>query len=116
MPHHLGRIDSHWWRWLHRHHGLQATAVPAATELGASDQKGVSDFASQAATLPAWTTEALADLIKATLEKHGIKMPKLGVPLRVAVAGQKQTPAIDAVLKIMGRDTVLARMEAAIKG
>ena len=76
----------------------------------------LADFAAQADTLPAWTTEALADLIKATLEKHGIKMPKLGVPLRVAIAGQKQTPAIDAVLKIMGRDTVLARLEAAIKG
>ncbi|MBC2770789.1 glutamate--tRNA ligase [Pusillimonas minor] len=70
------------------------------------------DFADQAANLPDWTTEALADLIKATLEKHNIKMPKLGVPLRVAVTGQKQTPAIDAVLTILGRETVLSRLEA----
>ena len=52
----------------------------------------------------------MAELIKATLEKHGIKMPKLGVPLRVAVTGQKQTPAIDAVLHILGRETVLKRL------
>jgi glutamyl-tRNA synthetase len=68
------------------------------------------DFAARAAALPEWTTEALDGLIKSMLAEHELKMPKLAIPLRVAVTGQKQTPAIGAVLAIMGRDTVLQRL------
>ena len=67
-------------------------------------------FAEKAAALPEWNTEALAQVIKDTLEACGIKMPKLGIPLRVAVTGRKQTPAIDAVLALLGREQVLARL------
>lgn len=67
-------------------------------------------FAEKAAALPEWTTEALAQVIKDTLEACGIKMPKLGIPLRVAVTGRKQTPALDAVLALLGREQVLARL------
>ncbi|MGO3891055.1 MAG: glutamate--tRNA ligase [Paenalcaligenes sp.] len=67
-------------------------------------------FAEKVAALPEWNTEALAQVIKDTLEACGIKMPKLGIPLRVAVTGRKQTPAIDAVLALLGREQVLARL------
>ncbi|MGE4370788.1 MAG: glutamate--tRNA ligase [Burkholderiaceae bacterium] len=68
------------------------------------------DFAARAAALPEWTTEALDGLIKNMLAEHELKMPKLAIPLRVAVTGQKQTPAIGAVLAIIGRNTVLQRL------
>jgi glutamyl-tRNA synthetase len=38
-------------------------------------------------------------------------MPQLAMPLRLAVTGQLQTPSIDAVLELFGRDVVLARLE-----
>ena len=41
-------------------------------------------------------------------------MPQLAVPLRVAVTGRTQTPSIDAVLELVGRDAVLARVGAAL--
>jgi glutamyl-tRNA synthetase len=72
----------------------------------------LADFAQKARALPEWSTEALGALIKSTLADHGIKMPKLGPPLRLAVTGQKQTPALDAVLAILGRDRVLERLAA----
>ncbi len=72
------------------------------------------DFAEQAAALPDWNAAAISELIKALLAKHAIKMPRLGIPLRLAVTGRKQTPAIDAVLAIMGRETVLQRLAAII--
>ncbi|NGM85699.1 glutamate--tRNA ligase [Parapusillimonas sp. SGNA-6] len=72
----------------------------------------LADFAQKARALPDWSTEALGALIKSTLADHGIKMPKLGLPLRLAVTGQKHTPAIDAVLAILGRDRVLERLAA----
>jgi glutamyl-tRNA synthetase len=82
----------------------------AAEHLTPQAQVILADFAAQAQALPDWTTEALSSLIKATLTKHNIKMGKLGIPLRVAVTGEKHTPAIDAVLTILGRDTVLKRL------
>lgn len=68
------------------------------------------DFANKAISLPQWNTENLAALIKQVLAEHNVKMPKLAIPLRVAVTGQKQTPAVDAVLALVGRDKVLGRL------
>ena len=41
---------------------------------------------------------------------RGLKMPQLATLLRVAVVGQTQTPAVDAVLALLGKETVLARL------
>ena len=60
-----------------------------------------------------WTRESISALIKSVLADHGLKMPQLAIPLRVAVAGTTQTPAIDAVLEILGREKVLGRLAAA---
>ncbi|MBF6616344.1 MAG: glutamate--tRNA ligase [Candidimonas sp.] len=70
-------------------------------------------FAAKASDLAEWNTESLDGLIKELLTEHGVKMPKLGLPLRLAVTGQKQTPAIGAVLAIIGRERVLQRLAAA---
>jgi len=59
-----------------------------------------------------WEKPAIAEAIKATLTEAGLKMPKLAMPLRVMVTGEAQTPAIDAVLELLGRETVLARIAA----
>jgi glutamyl-tRNA synthetase len=37
-------------------------------------------------------------------------MPQLAMPLRHIVTGRTQTPSIDAVLELLGRDTVLLRL------
>lgn len=58
----------------------------------------------------AWEAPALAALIKELLAKHGLKMPKLAMPLRVMLVGQTHTPSVDAVLALFPRETVLARM------
>src|SRR5690606_35100763 len=71
-----------------------------------------SDFAERSRALHAWDIASLSALIQLTLARHSIKMPKLGIPLRLAVTGRKQTPAIDAVLALLGRDTVLKRLAA----
>ncbi|WP_269496706.1 glutamate--tRNA ligase [Castellaniella sp. S9] len=71
------------------------------------------DFADRATALTDWTEAALDALIKAMLQSHGIKMPRLAIPLRVATTGVKHTPSIGAVLALLGRDTVLERLAAA---
>lgn len=59
-----------------------------------------------------WTTGEISAAIKATLTEHGLKMPQLAIPLRLIVAGTPQTPAIDAVLALMGRERVGHRLRA----
>jgi glutamyl-tRNA synthetase len=39
-----------------------------------------------------------------------LKMPQLAMPLRQIVTGRPQTPSIDAVLELLGRELVLARL------
>ena len=62
----------------------------------------------------AWERAALSQALKATLAATGLKMPQVAIPLRVALLGQPQSPAIDAVLEVLGRDTVLARLAAVL--
>ena len=62
----------------------------------------------------AWEQGALNGALKETLKTSGLKMPQVAIPLRVALLGVTQTPSIDAVLAVMGRETVMARIEAAI--
>ena len=58
-----------------------------------------------------WEKAALSQAIKDTMAEHGLKMPQLAIPLRVLVLGVAQTPAIDAVLEVLGRERVLMRLE-----
>ena len=61
-----------------------------------------------------WERSAISAALKETLAAHGLKMPKLAMPVRVLVTGEAQTPAIDATLELIGRDKVLARLQAAL--
>jgi glutamyl-tRNA synthetase len=63
-----------------------------------------------------WERAALNALIKQIVAELGVKMPQVAVPLRVAVTGQTQTPSIDAVLELIGREAARARIAAALEG
>ena len=62
----------------------------------------------------AWERSAISAAFKETLAAHGLKMPKLAMPVRVLVTGEPQTPAIDATLELIGKDKVVARLKAAL--
>jgi glutamyl-tRNA synthetase len=59
----------------------------------------------------AWEKAAISAAMKETLAACGMKMPQVAIPLRVVLLGQPQSPAIDAVLEVLGRDEVLARLD-----
>jgi len=61
-----------------------------------------------------WDTEALDTLIKTFLKEQEARMPQLGIPLRVALTGQRQTPAINVVLALLGQERVCNRLEKAL--
>ncbi len=68
-------------------------------------------FAAQLMTLPEWTAESIHELFKPFCNEEGIKMGQLGMPLRVLVCGTTQTPSVDAVLALIGKEEVLKRLQ-----
>ncbi|MEW6563736.1 MAG: glutamate--tRNA ligase [Pseudomonadota bacterium] len=58
-----------------------------------------------------WNAPAIGALIKSVIGTHGLKMPKLAMPLRVMLVGQTHTPSVDAVVALFSRETVLARID-----
>jgi glutamyl-tRNA synthetase len=60
-------------------------------------------------TVP-WERALLGEAIKQVVKSTGLKMPQVAMPLRRLVTGRTQTPSIDAVLELLGRETVLLRL------
>ena len=56
-----------------------------------------------------WTREAIGAAMKAAAARHGLKPAQVMMPMRVLVCGTRETPAIDAVLAVLGRETRRAR-------
>ena len=57
-----------------------------------------------------WNKVALSAALKQVLADHGLKMPQLAMPLRLLLTGQLQTPSIDAVVELFGREVVMQRL------
>jgi glutamyl-tRNA synthetase len=57
-----------------------------------------------------WTKEAIHNVMNEVVTLHAIKFPKLAMPLRVLLTGIAQSPSIDAVMAILGRDETMKRL------
>ena len=57
-----------------------------------------------------WSRAAITEVIRAVASEHGLKPGQVMMPLRALVTGQPQTPPIDAVLELIGRDSTRERM------
>ncbi len=60
----------------------------------------------------AWNRQDIGAALKAVVAEQKLKLPKLAMPLRVMMTGEPQSPSIDAVLELLGRDEVLHRIDA----
>lgn len=80
----------------------------AAQHLSEAANAALATLRAKLATV-AWDKAALSAAIKETCGEHGLKMPQVAIPLRVKLLGVSQTPSIDAVLEVFGRERVLAR-------
>ncbi len=58
-----------------------------------------------------WSKAGIAAAIKQVLGQSGLKMPQLAMPVRVLVMGTPQTPSLDAILELMMREDVIARLK-----
>ena len=66
-------------------------------------------------SLPAWTKDAIHDMLVSFAEELGVKNATLMWPLRIAVAGKLVTPggAVE-ICHILGREETIKRVKAGI--
>ena len=67
-------------------------------------------LAAKLGALAEWSTANVSAAFKEVLAEQGLKMPQLAMPVRVLVMGTPQTPSVDAVLFLCGKEKVLARL------
>ncbi len=91
---------------------LHPDAETLAKHLSTEALPALADFAAGVRDVD-WNAAAIGALIKACIGKHGLKMPKLAMPLRVLLTGQAQTPSVDAVIALFPRDVVIKRIATA---
>lgn len=59
-----------------------------------------------------WTAELIQEAINMVVKENELKFPRVAMPLRVMVAGIAQSPSIDQVMAILGKQEVLKRMKS----
>lgn len=62
-----------------------------------------------------WSPSSINLSIKETLEANSLKMPNLLMPLRVMLTGGAQSPSVDAVMYLLGKDVTFQRISAFLK-
>jgi glutamyl-tRNA synthetase len=58
-----------------------------------------------------WTADAVHHVIDKIVQDNGLKFPKVAMPLRVILTGSAQSPSINEVMYILGREVVLKRLQ-----
>ncbi|WP_241624175.1 glutamate--tRNA ligase [Rosenbergiella epipactidis] len=66
------------------------------------------------AALTEWTTEAIHNAIEQTAAELEVGMGKVGMPLRVAVTGAGQSPALDVTVEAIGQQRSVNRITQAL--
>ena len=62
-----------------------------------------------------WETESIHHEIEHAVTSNGVKFPKVAMPLRLLVTGGTQSPSIDRVMHVLGREETLARLSVFLR-
>ena len=90
--------------------GRQPNAEDITTHVPEAVRPALVQLADALATCE-WSKASIAAAIKQVLTANSLKMPQLAMPVRVLVMGTPQTPSLDAILELMRREDVVARMK-----
>jgi len=91
------------------YHRIHPTAEVLDKHLTTEIKPVLQALAGQLASLE-WSTEHLHGAIEHTVVSNGLKFPKVAMPLRVLLTGGAQSPSIDAVMALLGKDEGLKRL------
>jgi glutamyl-tRNA synthetase len=85
----------------------------AKEHLGEAGREVLRALIPKLAALATWTAPAVSATLKETVAERKLKMPQVMMPFRLALTGQSQTPAIDAIAAALRKEVVLQRLERA---
>ncbi len=89
------------------------TPESIAQHVGDAVRPALLELDERFAAMP-WQRDTIAAALKEAAARHGLKPPQIMMPLRYLVAGTASTPALDAVLALLGRAKVRERIAAGL--
>ena len=72
-------------------------------------------FLSELAGIEDWSEESFESVINNALEELKLPMPKIGLPIRVALLGRKNSPHLSSTIYLIAKESALSRLEKAKK-
>ena len=87
---------------------------PAKKFLGKASLPILTDLKERLAQLAHWQAEAIQGCIADYADEKGLKFGKVGPPVRIAVCGNGNSPALDQTLTTIGQEAVVRRLNTAI--
>src|SRR5690625_614718 len=82
--------------------------------LTAESKPAIEDLIEALEALPSWEVDAVSETVAGIVKKHALKFMKVGQPIRVALAGDTQSPSIGETLWIVGQQESVARLRNAL--
>lgn len=70
----------------------------------------LAELATRLEGLGDWHNDTINTEVQVVAKARNLKMPKMAMPIRVMVFGVAQTPALSAVLALMGKEKVVGRL------
>ena len=64
--------------------------------------------------IKSWTESAFDEVIEQAKNDLGLPMPKIGLPLRVALLGKAKSPPLNSTLYLLTKEKVIERLNSAI--
>jgi len=111
----IGDLDTFRMVETYLHEMAQPVSVDAKLRETHLGPKGVDVLGKVAPVLEGveWQAPAISAALKSVVQKEGLKMPEVMMPVRVAETGREKPKAIDGILAAFRRDEVLARIRRA---
>ena len=72
-------------------------------------------FLSELAGIDHWSEESFELIIDKALEDLNLPMPKIGLPIRVALLGRRNSPHLSSTIYLIEKESALSRLEKAKK-
>src|SRR5690606_4378385 len=103
-------VDLANWAKLFYTEGVERNAEDYAKHVTEDAASILNAFAAAIETVE-WNKDAISAAIIEVLKAQGVKLPVLAMPVRVLTVGTAHTPSVDAVLELLGREKILARLK-----
>jgi len=75
----------------------------------------LSSLRERLSNLTEWKSDSIQEEIKAFIDEQEIGFAKIGIPLRLSLTGSLNSPSIDKVCELLGKEEVIERIDFAIK-